>query len=114
VTNPGLHIDPDKRFKKNMTTASFDKGLKEDRAIESKDPEYRVFEDIFAFKVLVKVFPRTKRISYYSQHCGLSECNQMFIQHETEVIGAMIQSGGRMRLNSKRKPFKICYNHVRE
>ena len=113
-TNPGLHLHPGKRFKRNMNIARFDKGLKDDRGIESKDPEYQDAEDIFVFGKLIKIFPRTKQISYYSQNCGLSKCHEKFTEHQTEIIGAMIQSGGRVRLNSRQKPFNICYNHVIE
>ena len=113
-TNPGLHLHPGKRFKRNMKTAEFDKGLKQDRGIEVKDPEYQDAEDILAFGKLVKIFPRTRRVSYYSQSCGLSQCHEKFIEHHTEIIGAMIESAGRMRLNSRQKPFNICYKHVRD
>ena len=39
-TNPGLHLSPEKRFKRNLQTAAFDKRLKQDRGIEWQDPEY--------------------------------------------------------------------------
>jgi len=112
ATNPGLYLSPQKRFERNRNTAKFDKGLKDDRGIEAQDPEYQNTEDIFVFGEKVKIFPRSKRISYYSQQCGLTKCQKIFQENETEVIEAMVRSGGRIRLNSRQKSFFICYSHV--
>ena len=113
-TNPGLHLRPGVRFKRNMNTARFDKGLKEDRGIQFQDPEYQDSEDILAFGKLVKIFPRTRRVSHFNQSCGLMQCPEKLINHHTDIIGAMIECSGRSRLNSRLKPFYICYQHVRK
>eukprot|EP00092_Neocalanus_flemingeri_P003146 GFUD01003364.1.p1 GENE.GFUD01003364.1~~GFUD01003364.1.p1 ORF type:complete len:451 (+),score=133.30 GFUD01003364.1:67-1419(+) len=113
-TNPGLHLQPGVRLRRNMKTARFDKGLKDDRGIKFQDPEYQDTEDILVFGKLVKIFPRTRRVSSFSQSCGLQQCPKKFIKHQTDIIGAMIEGFGRMKLNSRQKPFHICYQHVRD
>merc|ERR1712107_533889 len=41
-TNPGLHLSPEKRYRRNLSTANFDKGLKEERGLGWNDVEHGV------------------------------------------------------------------------
>ena len=64
-TNPGLCLHPGKRFTRNMNIARFDKGLKDDRGIESeffKAPkEFLITVKIVDFQSAMKSLPSTKQ-----------------------------------------------------
>ena len=70
-TNPGLHLSPEKRFKRNLQTAAFDKRLKQDRGIEWQDPEYGVSKDVIIDDgTRIRIFPQTIKETRFSQFCS--------------------------------------------
>ena len=45
-TNPGKHLSPEKRRKRNLKTTLFDKDLKQERGLGCQDPEYGISVDL--------------------------------------------------------------------
>ena len=111
-TNPGLHLSPEKRFKRNLRTAAFDKGLKQERGIEWQDPEYGVSKDVkIDDGTRIRIFPQTVKESWFSQFCSLDSCKKEFYKGK-RIIGVMLPHEGRFQLNDRGKLFFICCNHV--
>ena len=111
-TNPGLHLSPEKRKRRNLRTAKFDKGLKESRGLACRDLEYGDTRDICYNGVTVKVFPGTRRTTRYpGSSCALDTCDQKFTRRE-EIIGALLPRGGSLRADDRGKRYWICYSHV--
>jgi len=112
VTNRGLHLSPEKRLKRNLRTAGFDKGLKQDRGLGCQDPEYGVSKDVTIDDgTRIRIFPQTIKRSHFSQFCSLEGCDKRF-ENGTEIIGVMLPKDGRFQLNDRGKLFYICCNHV--
>lgn len=114
-SNPGLHLSPEKRMKRNLSRACFDKGLKEERGIHSRsDPEHGHAEDVrLRDGTLIKVFPQKKRMSKYRQKCALDFCDIQFEPGTTIIIGAMLpDDSGQLRLNDQDKHFYVCFDHA--
>jgi len=114
-SNPGLHLSQEKRLKRNLSRACFDKGLKEERGIHSRsDPEHGHAEDVrLRDGTLIKVFPQKKRMSKYRQKCALDFCDIQFEPEMTIIIGAMLpDDSGQLRLNDQDKHFYVCFDHA--
>jgi hypothetical protein len=109
-TNPGLHLSPEKRLKRNLRTASFDKGLKEARGIEHGDPEYGASRELIHEGRTVKVFPSSRQEARYAQNCALEGCPRRWGKGDM-IVGAMLSRGGRPRLNDLGKRDFICADH---
>ena len=63
------------RFTKNMNTAKFDQGLKDDRDLTKEDPEYwNNYKEISAYGEAVRIFSTTRRTSRFKGRCALSGC----------------------------------------
>jgi len=114
-SNRALRLSPVKRLKRNLSSARFDTGLKEERGIQRSDPEHGVAQVVFLKNgTKVKVFPNKKRRSKYEQKCALDFCEIQFVKDITNIVGAMIpDSSGQFRLNDLDKHFYICFDHVR-
>ena len=111
-TNPSLYLSPQKRLKRNLRTAAFDKGLKQERGIEWQDPEYGLSQDVtIDNRTKIRIFPRKIMQSRWSQFCSLGSCDKKFYKG-SKIIGAMLPREGRLQLNDRGKLFFICYNHV--
>ena len=72
-------MDPEKRYKKAMWMANFDKGLKEALGIEYGDPEYYADQNTKEIKcngIRIKVLLNKKRESEYRKFCDLKGCKR--------------------------------------
>jgi len=99
-------------LKRNLRTAAFDKGLKQERGIEWQDPEYGLSKDVTVDnRTKIRIFPQKIKQSRWSQLCSLESCEKRF-DKGSEIIGAMLPREGRLQLNDRGKLFFICYNHV--
>ena len=110
-TNPGLHLSPEKRLRRNLRIAKFDQGLKDDRGIEKFDPEYyEETKEISCFGVKIKVILNQKRKSKYEGKCALKSCEENYSKGD-KIIGVKLFTRGQFRLNDRGKPYWICYSH---
>jgi hypothetical protein len=110
-SNPGLHLSPQKRLDRNMRTAEFDQGLKDDRGIEKFDPEYyEKTKEISYHSVKIKVLLNRQMKSNYEGHCALENCGAKYSKGD-KIIGAKKFKSGQVRLNDGGKPYWICYSH---
>ena len=102
-TNPGLHLSPEKRLRRNIKTAKNDIGLKQDLL---HGPEDMV--PVTAFldnNKKVRIFPQTKTIATFGV-CALKSCKFQFEANHTQII----------KIESKKKNHDrwICFDHVNE
>ena len=108
-------MNPEKRYKKAMWMANFDKGLKEARGIDYGDPEYYADQNTKEIKcngIRIKVLFNKKRESEYRKFCDLKGCKRKF-SFGQDIIGVHLLRGGIFRSNDRGKPYWICYSHVR-
>merc|ERR1712107_708035 len=111
-TNPGLHLSPEKRYRRNLRTANFDKGLKEERGLGWKDVEYGISKVVHLLDgTRAKIFPQKIKESKFAQFCALKGCDRRF-REGTKIIGTMFLYEGRFVLNDKGNLSYICCNHV--
>merc|ERR1712107_246239 len=110
-TNPGLHLSPEKRYRRNLRTANFDKGLKEERGIGWNDVEYGISKVHLLDGTRSKIFTEKIKESKFAQFCALESCDQRF-REGTKIIGTMFLHEGRFVLNDKGNLSYICCNHV--
>merc|ERR1712004_888724 len=111
-TNPGLHLSPEKRYRRNLRTAKFDKGLKEERGLGWKDVEYGISKVVHLLDgTRAKIFPQKTKASKFAQFCALEGCERRF-REGTKIIGTMFLHEGRFVLNDKGNLSYICCNHV--
>jgi len=112
-TNPGLHLSPEKRLRRNLRVAGFDKGLKQERGIGWQDPEYGVSKDVtIKDGTRIRIFPQKIKQSRFSQFCSLYSCDKRF-EKGAEIIGVMLpKEGGGFQLDDRKKLYLICRNHV--
>ena len=111
-TNPGLHLSPEKRYRRNLRTAKFDNGLKEERGLGCGDHEYGLNKVVLLLDgTSAKIFPQTIKASKFKQFCALEGCDQRF-QEGTKIIGTMFLHDGRFLPNDKGNLSYICCNHV--
>ena len=113
--NKALYLSPEKRLRRNMRTAHFDKGRKDDNGLCYKDDDYQETIECFVKKSRkkVKVFPNSIRISQYNAHCQLKGCKRQFVENQTKIIGIMQKRRTKIGLNSQSKKYWICYDHVK-
>ena len=113
--NKALYLSPEKRLRRNMRTAHFDKGRKDDNGLCYKDDDYQETIECFVKKgqKKVKVFPNSIRISQYNAHCQLKGCKRQFVENQTKIIGIMQKRRTKIGLNSQSKKYWICYDHVK-
>ena len=110
-SNPGLHLSPEKRLRRNMRIAKFDQGLKNDRGIEKFDPEYyEKTKEILCHGVKIQVLLNKQRKSRYEGLCALKSCGEKYSK-EDKIIGVKLFTRGQFRLNDRGKPYWICYSH---
>jgi len=110
-SNPGLHLSPAKRLRRNLRIAKFDQGLKDDRGIEKFDPDYyEETKEISCHGIKIKVLLNKKRKSRYEGHCALKNCGAKYSKGD-KIIGAKFFKCGQFRLNDRGKPYWICYSH---
>ena len=114
ANNPGLYLSEEKRFRRNMRTAKFDKGLKEDIGLGANDPEYYETKDVFINNSRIKIFPSSRTFAQFEQFCELKDCDTMFKVGRTEIVAAMLRRKKKIRLNSRGERFWICYSHVED
>ena len=110
-SNPGLHLSPAKRLRRNLRIAKFDQGLKEDRGIEIFDPEYHEkTKEISCHGAKIKVLLNKRMKSNYEGHCALENCGAKYSKGD-KIIGAKFFKCGQFRLNDEGKLYWICYSH---
>merc|ERR1711874_744818 len=116
-TNPGLYLSPEKRSRRNMRAANFDKGLKEDRHIDRFDPQYKASYEMKVLDQRMKIFPKTRRRAIYSGECDLDQCQERFEEKETSIVGVMLYKRKKNMFEMKKatgKYYWICASHSEE
>jgi len=88
--NRGLHLDPQKRFKRNMRTAHFDKGLKDERGLNSQDFEYAEM-NVEVNGRRIKVDPRSVTLAQYKQMCPIEYCPKIFKPKKPKLLQLFYQ-----------------------
>jgi len=111
-TNPSLFLSEEKRFKRNMKTASFDQGLKQDIGLNHNDLEYHERIRIDVRGEVAEVFKRGVRTSKFPTSCALEYCSVKFKPQYTLIVKAFLKDNkGKLGPDSNGKPHWICYTH---